>query len=161
MFFQSDVEDPSMVNWIAFGLLLDCIGAVLITLPEFGITSIPLIGKLGDSQERHTGLDESLTNSELTPENTGYHELVRVIERHNGLKNDIQPTKLRTTGRFGGSNVVLAVFDDDDHDNVILTTPSILRGWVERDTSRWYIRSGLILLATGFAIQLISQTFLS
>lgn len=144
-----------MTNWMVWGLLADLIGATLIALPEYGVTSVPLLGKLGKSRTKQDGLYELLQNSKLQPEDDGYCELLQVIKKQNSIEDNIQITGLSVVGRFGAGNAVIATFEDGD--SRIIATPSILRSWVETDSTRYYLRPGLLLLISGFTIQLLSQ----
>ncbi|MCL7417137.1 MAG: hypothetical protein M8354_04780, partial [Halalkalicoccus sp.] len=67
-----------MVDWVAVGLLFDCLGAILIALPEYGLVTLPVVGSLGNARTKRIGLDQLVSESAITAEDTGYHELINL-----------------------------------------------------------------------------------
>lgn len=143
-----------MVDWIAWGLGLDCIGVLVMTIPEYGAATWPVIGRLGNSRAKKRGMNELAVESQLESGDAGFSDLICVIEKHVDLEPDIQPSKLKITGHFGKGNSVIV---SGDNDQQTVSSPGVLQNWVENEISRAYLRTGLALLLIGFAVQLFSR----
>lgn len=136
------------------GLALDCVGVLFMTIPEYGLATWSIIGRLNNSHAKKQGVNKLMLEDQLNRNERGFCDLIRIIEREVGIEGDIQPIELKLTGHFGRGDTVAVAGSDDQ---LIIGPPGILQGWVEKEISRGYLRIGLLLLVVGFAIQLLSR----
>lgn len=164
--------DPEHVNHIIkrvypmsalqlIGLSLDGLGAVLVVLP-----GIQFIRDWAQPTKEISKLESDrvtfFTQEELTPEDEGFKEVIEALDGPMSIPG--HPISLVITDRFGtwdgaeiryesGGDSVYAV---DDR-----VSPSLIDRYIERRITyferraeSWFLRSGAVLLAFGFILQI-------
>lgn len=153
----------SLKNWadwlVLQGLLLDVSGAIIIAIPD-----VPGLKNRATPKNLRKGWQKLNEDEELRFDNDGFYEILSLIKENTSRVDnvdDFEKISVLSAGDFG-SRSIRASQDADDIANFGLTETVHLKRWIDVERDRKFRISGLLLLGSGFSLQLISyalQTF--
>jgi hypothetical protein len=149
-----------MSRLVIIGLILDLFGAVTIAIPATRAITWPGIEWIANAKAKRSGLETLFSNRKLNDGDEGFPEIFDILQEKDGpFETEHRPNMMDITGRMGQGTVVAVHYIENGtrKERDMSTFPAVLSNWIETDIEQVYLRIGILLLISGFLLQIIYQ----
>lgn len=147
----------SLADWtdwaVIQGLVLDVSGAVTIAIPD-----VPGLKDRSTPKNLRKGWQKLIMENEIQRGDDGFSEILHLIEENTTRVRDassFEKISVQNVANYGSRNV-MGAGDVNDLSRFQLTETAYLKKWIDVERDRKFRISGLLLLGTGFSLQLIA-----